>query len=242
MCRFVDNEGEYNLNRYDLQYQFSFEDSAKRRLIFRFDGEKTAIKTGASQQLPDWTLLTYNQCPNCVLTVKHCPIATNIVEIIEKFDGLISYEKADLVVRTHNREISIKTTVQQGMSSLMGLAMASSGCPHTTFFAPMAHFHKPLADIYETVFRAASSYLLSQYFLKQDGRKSEFNLEGLTGIYKNLQIVNKSVAKRLRSITETDSSVNAVIILDSYAQALPLMLDSALNEIKEMYAEYHKAV
>lgn len=230
------------MNKRDIQYQFSFKNETKCQFNFRFKEIKTGFEKKPPNKFPNWTLLKNNQCPNCPLKVKHCPLAVNIVDIIEKFDGLLSYETVDLVVVSQNQEISIKTTIQQGMSSLMGLIIASSGCPHTSFFAPMAHFHKPLASIHEKVFRAASSYLLSQYFLQQEGRDTEFDLKGLTDIYKNLRIVNKAIAKRLRSITESDSAVNAIIILDSHAQALPLMMDSALNDIKQTFSQYHKSV
>ena len=195
--------------------------------------------------MPAWTRLDFCQCPNCPYDLGsriYCPLAVNLVDIIKKFDGLLSYEKVYLKVVTEEREVSRRTTVQHGMSSLMGLAIAASGCPHTSFFSPMAHFHMPLSSVRETVFRAVSSYLLSQYFLKQDGKRADFELNGLTEIYKNMQVVNIATANRLRAATESDSTVNAIILLDTYAQALPIMMDTALEEIKKMYAPYYASL
>lgn len=225
-----------------IKYYFLLESGTQKSLAFQFEPLSPYVSPKLSRDIPEWTRLEYNQCPNCPYqpgAMDYCPLALNLVDIIKRFDGLLSYEKVYLKVVTEDREVSKKTTVQHGMSSLMGLAIASSGCPHTAFFSPMAHFHVPLASVQETVFRAVSSYLLSQYFLKEDGKKADFALDGLTQIYKNLQSVNISIASRLRSATESDSSVNAIILLDTYAQALPIVMDTSLNEIKAMYEPYY---
>lgn len=230
------------MEKVNIRYYFFLENGKKRSFAFKFERHPPGNHTSITTDLPEWTLLKYRQCANCPLDEKkhkYCPLAVNLVDIIKKFDGLLSYEKIHLRVLTEEREVSRKTTVQHGMSSLMGLAIAASGCPHTSFFAPMAHFHMPLASVRETIFRAVSSYLLSQYFLKKEGKEADFELEGLTEIYKNLQIVNVSVADRLRAATESDSTVNAIILLDTYAQALPIVMDTALDEIRKMYAPYY---
>ncbi len=233
------------MNRSSIHYQFFLENGKSKQFSFNIEVKNSTLMETSLKDLPDWTSLNNLQCPNCPLDKKirtHCPLAVNLVEIIQQFDGLMSYEKVHLIVKTEEREISRNTTLQHGMSSLMGLAIASSGCPHTAFFAPMAHFHMPLASVQETIFRAVSSYLLSQYFLKQEGEVVDFSLEGLTDIYKNLQIVNTITAKRLRQITESDSAVNAIILLDTYAQALPFVMDSALDEIKKMYLQFYQVL
>lgn len=225
-----------------IKYYFLLESGTKKSFAFQFEPLPPDLPPRLSKKLPDWTRLNFYQCSNCPYNPNehdHCPLALNLVDIITCFDGLLSYEKVYLKVVTEEREVSRHTTVQHGMSSLMGLAIASSGCPHTSFFAPMAHFHVPLASVKETVFRAVTSYLLSQYFLKQEGYDADFDLVGLRAIYKNLQLVNISIADRLRSATESDSSVNAIILLDTYAQALPIVMDTALEEIKNMYNPYY---
>lgn len=51
--------------------------------------------------------------------------------------------------------------------------------------------------------------------------------------------MNIATAGRLRSATESDSTVNAIILLDTFAQSLPIVMDTALDEIKKMYAPFH---
>jgi hypothetical protein len=141
-------------------------------------------------------------------------------------------------VITAERRISQQTNAQTGISSLMGLVIATSGCPHAAFFKPMARFHLPLASREETIFRATSMYLLAQYFLKKEGKSADFELEGLSGIYANMQIINMAVVKRLRAATQTDSSVNALVILDCYAKFLPFAIEKSLEDVRYLFSPF----
>jgi hypothetical protein len=201
------------------------------------------LKGNIPEQLPAWTKLDFHQCSNCPLEVfshLHCPLAANIVNVVQQFDGLISYEKVKVEVITRERRISQHTTIQKGISSMLGLVIATCGCPHTAFFKPMARFHLPLASEEETIFRATSMYLLAQYYLRKECRDSDFEFEGLTRIYHNLQIVNFAIAERLRAAAMTDSSINAIVILDSYAQALPLAIEKSLTKIRHLFSPFLK--
>lgn len=58
--------------------------------------------------------------------------------------------------------------MQIGLYSLLGLVMATSGCPHLDFLRPLALHPLPFSSIHETVFRVSSSYLTEQYFREND--------------------------------------------------------------------------
>ena len=120
----------------------------------------------------------------------------------------------------------------------MGLIMATSGCPHTSFFKPMARFHLPLASADETIYRATSMYLLAQYFLRKQGQETDLELEGLAKIYHNIQLINKALAERLRAITDKDSAINALILLDIFAQTLPYAIEDSLEEVRYLFTPY----
>ena len=113
----------------------------------------------------------------------------------------------------------------------MGLVIGTCGCPHTLFFRSMARFHLPFASETETLYRAASTYLLLQYFQLKQKLKFDEHLEGLNIIYDNMHTVNSAVAERLRSATETDSSVTALVILDLYTFFVPIGIETSLEEI-----------
>lgn len=88
---------------------------------------------------------------------------------------------------TTERTVSAETSAQQGLGSLLGLIMATSGCPHTVFFKPMARFHLPFSNESETIYRAVSMYLLSQYFTTREGAPIDAGLDGLRDIYDKIQ-------------------------------------------------------
>lgn len=193
------------------------------------------------ENLSSWTNLDFHQCPNCLLTIKNhqnCPVASHLVNLMKFCKRLLSYDLIHVDIVTPERIISKDTTAQKGISSLLGLIMATSGCPHTSFFKPMARFHLPFATEEETVYRATSMYLLAQYFLRKQGQKADLELEGLSKIYYNIQIMNNAMAERLRAINDKDSAINALILLDIFAKTLPDAIEDSLNEIRYLFKPY----
>lgn len=193
------------------------------------------------EELPDWTLLDYQKCPHCPLSsldVAHCPAAVSLIDLVRRFDNIISHEKIDLEVVTDERKVYERTTAQHGISSLLGLLLSTSGCPHTAYFKPMARFHLPLASQEDTLFRATGMYLLAQYFLKNEGKEVDCELDGLTRIYQNIHQLNITLAKRLRAASNTDSSINAVIVLDVFTYTLPTVINDQLESIRPLFLSY----
>lgn len=189
---------------------------------------------------PDWARLEQHQCPNCSLNsaqAPHCPAALNLAPLVTSFEHLLSHDEVLLEVITQERKISQATTIQRAVSSLMGLLMAASDCPLTTFFKPMARFHLPLASEEETIYRAAATYMLTQYFRNRRGLVPDFALEGLNEIYRHIQEVNSAMAQRLRGSSKSDSSVNAIILLDMYAKAMPYAIKQALEELAYLFTD-----
>lgn len=225
-----------------VRYRFTFADGSQEVFDFQLDSENLELSiNNIPETLPSWTALSFHQCPNCPLktdTHPYCPLAVNIASIVMHFDRLISYEKIHVDVITEERMVSQDTTAQRAVGSLMGLVIANSGCPHTSFFRPMARFHLPLANIQETIYRAASSYLLAQYFLKQEGRNADFELYGLKKIYDTIHIVNKAMVRRLQSVSKSDLPANAVILLDLYTKMFPYAIEETLEEIHYLFAPF----
>ena len=207
----------------------------------QIDAKNLELQDNIPKVLPEWAKLDFYQCSNCPLDVRehpYCPMAANLVNIVNRFDSLLSYNEIHLVVTTKERTISQLTTIQRAVGSLMGLVIATCGCPHSVFFKPMARFHLPLANNQETIYRAASMYLLAQYFLRKKGKPVDWNLRGLEEIYTNIQVVNFTIAERLRAATKTDSVLNALVELDIYAQTLSLVIEDSLEEIRFLFDPY----
>jgi hypothetical protein len=224
-----------------IQYFFRRPDNSREEFQFELNGMSLELVGNIPLRLPAWTALDFYQCPNCKLDIlahPHCPLAVNLVNIVSRFEDLISYDEIRVNVITEERRISQQTTAQIGISSMMGLVIATSGCPHAAFFKPMARFHLPLASKEETIFRATSMYLLAQYFLKKDGQSADLELKGLSQIYDNMQIINLAIVERLRAATTTDSSVNALVILDNYAKSMPYAIEKSLEDIRYLFSSF----
>ncbi len=225
----------------DIRYCFTLEDGSQEIFDLILDAQSLELVGNMPESLPPWTNLDFHQCPNCPLSIDthpHCPLAANIVSIVTRFDRLLSHDEIRVDVSTEERLVCQDTTVQVGISSLIGLVMATSGCPHTAFFKPMARFHLPLASTEETIYRAASMYLLVQYFKKKEGLNADLELRGLKEAYDSIHVVNTNIADRLRAATETDSTLNAVVMLDMYAIALPHVIEDSLDDIHHLFRPF----
>jgi hypothetical protein len=226
-----------------IRYSFTLEDGSGEIFDLRLDPQSIELLGSTTERTPSWARLNFHQCPHCTLKVQehpYCPLATNLVNIVKRFDTLLSYDQLHVEVETAERHISQDTTAQTGISSLMGLVIAASGCPHTAFFKPMARFHLPLANEEETIYRATSMYLLAQYFMKKEGEKADLELEGLRDICENIHTVNTAIAERLRAASEKDSALNAIVLLDMFALTVPLVIEDSLEDIRYLFESYFR--
>lgn len=216
----------------NVLYHFRFPDGVTATCAVSADaGTETA-------NLPAWTALEFEQCPNCPLDpagTPRCPMAVRFIPLIAMIGKLRSYEQVEVRVQTPERKVGKVTTVQRGVGALMGLLAAGSDCPHAAFLRPMAHFHLPFASEEETIYRAASTYLLGQYLLARQGGTPDWELDGLKARYLALQTVNGGMARRLRHAVEDDGAINALIVLDLLAKALPHSIDEQLDEMKAIF-------
>jgi len=223
----------------NINYNFIFNDT--ERTSYRVELDKTSMQFvhACAEPKPDWAKLEFNQCNHCPLDSRKerfCPVAKNLVPLIKLCSNMSSYEQLSVEVETSERTYLIKnTTTQRAFSSLMGFVIATSACPHTAFFKPMARHHLPLANDDETLYRAVSSYLLLQYFNKKSGKDTDYDLQGLDTIYKNIQIINTAMATRLREASNNDAAVNAIVLLDMFAKGIPYSIDDALDELHYLY-------
>ncbi len=225
----------------DVRYTFRLAGDRIEVFDIRLDTRTLEIEGLASIEAPAWTELDFEKCPNCPLdasTHPHCPLALAIACIVHRFDDVISHDEVDLEVETEHRQVATHTTSQRALRSLLGLVIAGSGCPHTAFFKPMARFHLPLASEEETLARAVGTYLTAQYLLREEGGEGRLELDGLDAVYREMQVVNVATAKRLRAATKADSALNAVALLDMYAQTVPFSIRDALADIREPYEDF----
>ena len=225
-----------------FKYKFKFSGGSEKKFIIKLDDKTLNLIQTESKPYPKWAELIYFKCPNCPLQEDQhifCPVAANLVEIVDFFKASISYDEVDLFIETEQRGYIKHTTLQQGINSLIGIYMVTSGCPIMSKLKPMVRYHLPFATLQETRYRAISMYLLAQYFLYKRGKEPDWDLLKLIKIYDDIQIVNRHFFKRLSEIKIKDATLNALVKLDMFAQHVSASINkNVLDEMKSSFDVY----
>jgi hypothetical protein len=228
-------------NHIKITYLFRLKNGDTREILLLLDENTLALVSEIKIEPLFWTELTFHQCSVCPLDPglhTYCPIALNLSDIVDTFRDYYSYDTVTVEVNDGQRRYLKETSLQNGLGPLMGIIMASSGCPVMDPLRPLVRFHLPFASMEETEFRIVSMYLIAQYFRDKKGEKPDWTLDGLQEIYNKVGKVNKSFAERLRAATTKDASVNAIIILDCFAKAVPFAVKTTLSDYEKFFESY----
>lgn len=229
----MSDDGQDRMAPIPIVYRFRSDEGLDE--LFRIDMHPETLEPIGNVQdvLPRWAKLGENQCPNCTLNesdTEYCPAAAHLVNLVQRFNQVLSHETVDVDVITKERFITQSMPAQRGIGSLMGLLMAVSGCPNMEFFKPMARFHAPWASEQETLFRATSTYLLTKFLVLGPDSQASLELDGLVRVYEAVHEVNKAFIERLHSGSSLDSIVNALVILDTYTLTAQITIRNSLEE------------
>lgn len=227
---------------FTLRYLFTFENGVYKEFTIRLNGRSLSAIAAKKKSYPEWTELKFHQCPTCPLSPerhKHCPIAVNLVDVVDFFRDSISHEQADVLVETEARGYVKRTTLQQGVSAIIGIYMVTSGCPIMDKLRPMVRTHLPFATVEETMYRVLSMYLLAQYFLYKRGKEPDWELKKLVNIYSDIGTVNKHFRERLSAINVNDATVNALVNLNCFADFTAFAIEeNRLEDIELLFQAY----
>jgi len=113
--------------------------------------------------------------------------------------------------------------------------MATSGCPSMAILKSMACFHLPFATVEESMYRAASAFLLRQYFFHKQGDNSAFFSRRIQEHYDEVQQVNEGILKRINMTSEMDADKNAIVTLNALAQILVMEVNEDLDSFKSLF-------
>jgi hypothetical protein len=147
----------------------------------------------------------------------------------------ISFTKTKVTVIGPDRAYYKETSLQQTLSAILGLIIATSGCPHTEFFKPMAKFHLPFATQEETLFRTFGAWLIGQYFQKKEGGKFDEDLAELNKRYEAISEMNVGLIERVRSFTKGDANRNAILVLHCFSSQVQNEISENLGELKAYF-------
>ena len=225
-----------------VQYKFQFSEREDFDFTIVIDGNTFDIIEPKVTTIPSWASLEEHKCDHCTRKShdhKDCPIAKNIASLLDSFSDFPSYEEANIIVITEEREYHKRAAVQHGIGSLLGIFMVASGCSYLEKLKPLLRFHLPFASLEETIFKATSTYMLGQYFLHRKGIPADFDLDGLAQIYKDIHEVNLCMAARLRGAFTEDAPNNALVILDMYSRMIDFEIKKSLDKLEYLFQSYY---
>lgn len=191
----------------------------------------------------EWTQLGNCRCECCTLDPEvhgHCPIASNMGDLMDFLRDAESYEVVTVEVVTRERTTVKKTQLQAVAASLMGIIMVASGCPVLSKLRPMVEFHLPFATWRETTYRTVTMYLFAQYFIYRKGGRPDWDLKHLVKLFDDIKVVNVSFCRRLDTVRTNDASVNSVNVLSSFGMLTQMVLElNDLQHWEKIFSTYY---
>lgn len=213
----------------NIHYEFCFEDG--RRIEFRVTDQCPVPDTS----VPAWAKLGHCQCAGCPLAAEetpYCPAAMRILPVVEKFQAEDAYEKVVVRVTDEHREYRKETSLEEALRSLLGLEMATSGCPVLAELRFMAVHHLPFASTEEFILRTVSHYLVEQYFVWRHQGNPDWELGGLVERNQRLQQVNQALWQRIHTVCQGDSNLKVLLNFFSMASSVSFSLESQLRKLE----------
>ena len=211
------------------RYLFAFPDGSRRQFLIRLDHDSLEMVVDPRESYPPWTELGYKRCPNCPLDESQhrlCPIARNLVDVVEFLEDRLSYQEVEVSVEHHERRYSKRTTLQQAAGSLIGIFTVTSGCPVMNQLRPMVDTHLPFQTPDESTYRTISMYLMTQYFLHKRGEAADWDLRDLVHFLAEARETNTAFCRRLQSIGVRDASLNALSNLNAMGEITSLSIET----------------
>jgi len=225
---------------FTIQYQFRFADNRKRDFLFVLDKDSLALKSAAEEKnLPDWTRLEFHKCSNCTLKEEdhpYCPVAKEYRIILDSFSKNFSYEKVKVLVKVEERYYFKETSLQAGISSMLGIVNVTCGCPVLSQLRPMVRFHLPFGSSEETTFRSAAIFLLGKYLESKDKKiLPPIDWQELADTLSDVGTVNLGLAERIKDMSSGDANINSLLILDGFAKITGFVLEDGVEGLRYLF-------
>ena len=114
-----------------IKYKFVLKDGSQHVIEVDLDRASREPELAPDAPTPpDWTALEFRKCMNCPLKPElspRCPTALDLAPTVSAFARIISHERAEVIVETPQRVVGKQCQVQDALSSVVALIMASRG-------------------------------------------------------------------------------------------------------------------
>ena len=219
-----------------LRVTYSVETPDGKTIDFPIGLDEHGLLEGVPAATPDWTRMEGQRCPDCAALGDACRAAVAIAPMVDAFIGIDSLQKVRARASLPNHTTEMEGPVSEVVSSIMGLAMAGSGCPKLAPFRAMAMYHQPFSTLEETVIRAAGFMLLGRWAHATLAEENPF--APLLEAWGELEEVNQRIGRCLQNYCATDAALNGLVNLDMFAKAGVFGLESALTALRPALLEW----
>ncbi|MGE0455206.1 MAG: hypothetical protein AB7O37_16125 [Vicinamibacteria bacterium] len=224
-----------------LVYRFGPPGAEPLEFVVELSENTLSARRRERESYPEWTALEFMKCPNCPLQASQhprCPIAANLTEVVESFKDAQSFAEVDVEVEYQERRYSKRTSMQQALSSLIGVFMVTSGCPVLDKLRPMVDTHLPFMSPEESTYRTISMYLLAQYFRMRRGLRPDWELKDLVSFLEGCRLTNSAFVRRLQAVGVGDASLNALAMLNTLGEITSLTVDGDMRRLERLFMEH----
>jgi hypothetical protein len=225
-----------------IAYRFTFKDGRERDFAIALDHATLQVVQAPRESFPEWTALGYNKCPNCPLdeaTHPRCPVAVNLVDVVETFRDERSYLDVDVTVDMHERRYLKHGSLQHALSSMIGVLTVVSGCPVLDKMRPMVDTHLPFMSPEESTYRVIAMYLLAQYFRSKQGLPPDWDLDQLVSLLEECRVSNAGLVRRLQTLGINDATLNALTVLNTMGEITSLSIDGDLKRLEKIFNDHY---
>ena len=215
-----------------------------KEFTWNIDAETLTLIRPEKDSFPSWTRLGCKKCPNCPLDENqhpYCPAATGISDALESLQETLPIKDVNVSVETAERNFSKSTTLAEGLSSMLGLAIVSSGCPVFGRLKPLARNHLPFETPAEQVYRSLGMYLLYQKFSEKNKDNPDWKLSNFTKFYDEINTASEAFCSRLSEIAIEEDSLNTLTHLDCFTKYIDFKIsEENIDELKQLFKNsYH---
>jgi hypothetical protein len=225
-----------------IAYRFTFSDGRARDFALTLDHDTLQLLAVPRDSYPEWTALSYKKCPNCPLDeAQHprCPVAANLVDVVETFKDERSFDDVDVAVDVQERRYVKRASVQEALSAMIGVLTVASGCPVLNKLRPMVETHLPFMSPAESTYRVIAMYLLAQYFRDKQGLAADWDLDQLVSLLEECRQTNAGLVRRLQTLGINDATLNALTVLNTMGEITSLSIEGDMKRLEKIFGDHY---
>lgn len=160
--------------------------------------------------------------------------------MIESLQETLTIRDVNIVVEAAERNYVKTTSLADGLSSLIGLAVATSGCPVFGRIKPLIAQHLPFESSPEMTYRSLGMYLLYQKFSPKNKEHPDWNLAGFGSFFEGIDTACRAFLTRLKEIPSAEEGLQELLnfrCLHQYEQFD--IFDEYIQELQTLFGKSH---